>query len=43
MGKTLGIAVFLIRIRSDFGRLDPDPGGQIIPTKTKKSEEISSF
>jgi hypothetical protein len=25
-----------MRIRIDFGRLDPDPGGRKIPTKTEK-------
>jgi hypothetical protein len=32
--------VLWIRIRIDFGWLDPDPGGQ---KKTTKSEEISCF
>jgi hypothetical protein len=34
-----------IRIRIDFGRLDPDPdpGGQKLPTKVEKSENISCF
>jgi hypothetical protein len=32
-------AVFRIRIRIDFGRLepDPDPGGQKLPTKIEKN------
>jgi hypothetical protein len=29
--------VFRIRIRIDFGPLDPDPGGQKLPTKIEKS------
>jgi hypothetical protein len=36
-------AVLRIRIRIDIGRLDPDPGGQKLPTKIEKSEEISCF
>jgi hypothetical protein len=35
--------VLRIRIRIDFGRLNPDPGGQKITTKIEKSEEISCF
>jgi hypothetical protein len=37
--------VLRIRIRIDFGRLDPDPdpGGQKLPTKVEKSEDISCF
>jgi hypothetical protein len=38
-------AMFRIRIRIDFGLLDPDPdpGGQKLPSKIEKKEEISSF
>jgi hypothetical protein len=34
-----------IRIRIDFGLLDldPNPGGQQLPSKIEKTEEISSF
>jgi hypothetical protein len=32
-----------IRIRIDFGQLDPDPGGKKWPKKIEKSEEISRF
>jgi hypothetical protein len=37
--------VFRIRIRIDFGRLDPepDPGGQKSPQKLKKIKKISCF
>ncbi len=35
--------VFWIRIRIDFDRLDPDPGGQKCPTKIEKSLENSCF
>jgi hypothetical protein len=27
-------------IRIDFGRLDPDPGGQKLPIKIEKSEKV---
>ncbi len=30
-------------IRIDFGRLDPDPGRQKLPTQLEKSEEVSCF
>jgi hypothetical protein len=43
--RTASPAVFRIRIRirSGFGRLnaDPDPGGKKLPTKIRKSTEIS--
>jgi hypothetical protein len=32
-----------IRIRIDFARLDPDPGGQKLPKKKEKGKKISSF
>jgi hypothetical protein len=36
-------SVLWIRIRVDFGQPDPDPGGQKLPTKIEKGEEISCF
>ncbi len=38
-------AVFRIRIRIDFGQLDPDsdPGGQKLPIKNRKSGEMYYF
>ncbi len=35
--------MFRIRNRIDFGRLEPDPRGKKFPTKTERSEEISSY
>ncbi len=32
-----------ILIRIEFGRLDPDPGGQKLPTKSGKNLKISCF
>jgi hypothetical protein len=41
----LQISVLWIRIRIDFGRLEPDldPGGQKLPTKKRKSDESYWF
>jgi hypothetical protein len=35
----LSVLVFWIRIRIDFGWLDPDPGGQKRPTKMDKRKK----